>query len=43
MGLQRHLPRASHVTNVRDLILLSRDVAARHVEDFNLLIVTNEI
>jgi hypothetical protein len=43
MGLQRHLPRASQVTNVRDLILVSRDVATRHVEYFNLLIVTDEI
>jgi hypothetical protein len=43
MGLQRHLPRASQVTNVRDLIVLSRDVATRHVETFNLLIVTDQI
>jgi hypothetical protein len=43
MGLQRHVPKASQVTNVRDLIVLCRDVATRHVEDFNRLIVTEDI
>jgi hypothetical protein len=43
MGLQRHLPSASQVTNVRDLILLCRDVATRQVEHFNRLIITDEI
>jgi hypothetical protein len=43
MEVRPQFPKKASPINVRDLVLMSRDLATRHVESFNLLIVNDNI